>query len=60
MRIFISGSETFSESNVKKMVDIFKKTNGNRHLDLQNMLFLISLCLNELKVFDRLIIIIPF
>ena len=34
MRICINQPETFSESDVEKMVDIFKKTNDNRHLDL--------------------------
>ena len=33
-RICINGPETFSESDVEKMVDIFKKTNDNRRLDL--------------------------
>ena len=34
MRISINGPETFSESDVEKMVDIFKRTNDNRCLDL--------------------------
>ena len=33
-RICINGPEIFSESDVEKMVDIFKRTNDNRHLDL--------------------------
>ena len=34
MYICINGAETFSDSDVEKMVDIFKKTNDNRRLDL--------------------------
>ena len=34
MHICINGPETFSESDVEKMVDIFKKTNNSTHLDL--------------------------
>ena len=34
MHICINGPETFSESDVEKMVDIFKKINDSRHLDL--------------------------
>ena len=32
MYICINGPETFSDSGVEKMVDIFKKTNDNRRL----------------------------
>ena len=34
MRISINGPETFGETDVEKMVDIFKRTNDNRRLDL--------------------------
>ena len=34
MHICINGPETFSEDEVEKMVDIFKKTKDNRRLDL--------------------------
>ena len=34
MHICINGPVTFSESDVEKMVDIFKKTNDHRRLDL--------------------------
>ena len=34
MRISINGPETFDETDVEKMVDIFKRTRDNRRLDL--------------------------
>ena len=34
MRISINGPETFGETDVEKMVDVFKRTNDNRRLDL--------------------------
>ena len=34
MHISINGPETFGETNIEKMVDIFKRTNDNRRLDL--------------------------
>ena len=34
IRICINGPETYSKCDIEKMVDIFKKTNDNRRLDL--------------------------